>query len=104
MSMGIGNFTYGASGTLVMIQMLPLHARLRIRIAQAFIVLLGGTWALFPDSSKHTQRLEFINVRYLTKLGIPNLDMFINFLSVFTILVGQTYPFCIVPLILLRYR
>ncbi len=40
MSMGIGHFAFGASGKLVMIQTLPLHARLRIRIAQVFIVLL----------------------------------------------------------------
>ena len=83
MSTGIGHFAFGATGTLVMIQMLPLHVRLRIRIAQVFIVLLGGAWALFPDLSKHTQRLKFINVRYWTKLGLPNLDRFINLLSAF---------------------
>ena len=81
--MGIGHFAFGASGTLVTIQMLPLRVRLRIRIAQVFIVLLGGAWALFPDLSKHTQRLKFINVRYWTKLGLPNLDRFINLLSGF---------------------
>ena len=83
MSMGIGHFAFGASGTLVMIQILPLRVRLRIRIAQVFIVLVGGTWALFPDLSKHAQRLKFINVRYWTRLGLPNLDRFINLLSAF---------------------
>ena len=83
MSMGIGHFALGASGTRVMIQMLPLRVRLRIRIAQVFIVLLGGAWALFPDLSKHAQRLKFINVRYWTRLGLPNLDRFINLLSAF---------------------
>ncbi len=83
MSMGIGHFAFGASGAMVIIQMLPLRVRLRIRIAQVFIVLLGGTWALFPDLSKHTQRLKFINVRYWTRLGLPDLDRFINLLSVF---------------------
>ena len=83
MSMGIGHFAFGASGTLVMIQILPLRVRLRIRIAQVFIVLVGGAWALFPDLSKHAQRLKFINVRYWTRLGLPNLDRFINLLSAF---------------------
>lgn len=83
MSMGIGHFAFGATGTVVLVQMLPLKIRIKMRIAQAFIILLGGAWALFPDIAKHTQRLEYINANYWTKTGLPSLNRFIDILPAF---------------------
>ena len=89
MSMGIGHFALGASTTMVAFHMLPLRIRARMRIAQIFIVIVGGAWAMLPDIAQHTKLLHYINDHFWTKIGlfakigVPSLTRFVNRISAF---------------------
>lgn len=70
MSMALGHFALGTSGTMIVFHMLPLHIRLRMRMAQTFIVILGGLWAVLPDIAKFTKYLQYLNDKYWTGFGL----------------------------------
>ena len=69
MSMAIGHFAVGASTTMVAFYMLPLHIRLRIRVAQVFIFVLGGFWAMLPDIAQFSNLMHYFNKEYWMKIG-----------------------------------
>ena len=89
MSMAIGHFAVGTSGTMVMFHLLPLRIRLKMRIAQVFLVILGGMWAMFPDVAQFTNILRYVNDNYWTKInlfkyiGVPDLTVLINRINAF---------------------
>ena len=68
MSMAIGHFAVGTSATIVAYQMLPLHIRMKISIAQFFIFALGGLWAMLPDLNNFTGTMHYLNDNYWTKI------------------------------------
>ncbi len=70
MSMAIGHFAVGTSATMVAYQMLPLHIRMKLRIAQFFIVALGGLWAMLPDLSKFAGTMHYLNNGYWMKVEL----------------------------------
>ena len=70
MSMAIGHFAGGAGATIVAYQMLPLHIRMKLRIAQFFIFTLGGLWAMLPDLSKLTGTMHYLNEGYWMKIEL----------------------------------
>ena len=70
MSMAIGHFAVGTSITMVTYQMLPLHIRMKLRIAQFFIFTLGGLWAMLPDLSKFTGTMHYLNEGYWMKIEL----------------------------------
>ena len=84
MSMAIGHFAVGASFTMVMLHMLPLHVRLKMTIARGFIVILGGLWAMLPDLKQFSNLLHYLNDNYWTKISLfqqirlPDLTVFID--------------------------
>ncbi len=70
MSMAIGHFAVGTSATMVAYQMLPLHMRMKTRIAQFFIFALGGLWAMLPDLNNFTGIMYYLNDDYWTKIEL----------------------------------
>jgi len=84
MSMAIGHFAVGASFTMVMLHMLPLHVRLKMTIARGFIVILGGLWAMLPDLGQFSNLMHYFNDNYWTKINffrqiaLPDLTVFID--------------------------
>ena len=68
MSMAIGHFAVGTSATMLAYQMLPLHVRMKMRIAQFFIFALGGLWAMIPDLNNFAGIMHSLNDRYWTKI------------------------------------
>lgn len=89
MSMAIGHFAVGASSTMVMFHMLPLRIRLKMRIAQVFIVVSGGLWAMLPDIAQFCGLLHYFNDNYWVKINLfqqiraPDLTAFINGIHAF---------------------
>ena len=89
MSMAIGHFAVGTSGTIVMFHMLPLHIRIKMRIAQVFIVISGGLWAMLPDIAQYGNLLHYFNDNYWMKISrflqirVPDLTVFINRIQAF---------------------
>ncbi len=89
MSMAIGHFVVGAGSTMVMFHVLPLRVRLKMRIAQVFIVMLGGLWAMSPDITRFNSLLHYINNNYWMKIKLfrqiraPDLTVFINRIHAF---------------------
>jgi len=69
MTMAIGHFAVGVSGTMVIFHMLPLRIRLKVRFAQMFIIIVGGLWAMLPDIVQYTNVLYYIN-KYWTKIAL----------------------------------
>jgi len=84
MSMAIGHFAVGASSTMVMLHMLPLHVRLKMTIARGFIVISGGLWAMLPDLGQFSNLMRYFNDNYWTKINLfrqitpPDLTVFID--------------------------
>ena len=70
MSMAIGHFAVGTSVTMVACQMLPLHIRTKMRMAQFFIYALGGLWAMLPDLNKFIRIMHYFNDNYWTKIEL----------------------------------
>ncbi len=89
MSLEIGHFAVGTSATLVMFHALPLRIRLKLRIAQVFIVMSGGLWAMLPDVAKFSNLLRNINNDYWMKVSLPRHIM----LPDLTALINQVYAF-----------
>ena len=63
MTLAIGHFAVGVSGTMVMFHMLPLRIRLKMRFVQMFIVIVGGLLAMLPDLVQYTNVFYYINSR-----------------------------------------
>lgn len=89
MSMAIGHFAAGTSGTMLLFHMLPLRIRFKIRIAQVFIIVLGGLWAMLPDTAKFSNLMQYFNDTYwmkinlLQRIRLPDLTVFINLIRAF---------------------
>ena len=75
MSMAIGHFAFGTSCTMVVFHMLPLRIRIKMRIAQIFIVTLGGMWAMLPDVALLSNLLR--------RLKVPGHTIFISYAHAF---------------------
>ena len=60
MSMAIGHFSAGASATFVLFHLLPPRARRKVG-QYGFIAILAGLWAMVPDLSKFTARLQSLH-------------------------------------------
>jgi len=89
MSMAIGHFAVGTSGTMILFHMLPLRIRFKMRIAQVFIIVLGGLWAMLPDAAQFSKFMQYFNDNYWTKINLfhqikpPDLTVFINLMRAF---------------------
>ena len=89
MSMAIGHFAVGTSSTIVIFHTLPLRIRIKMRIAQVFIVISGGLWAMLPDVAQFRNLLHYFNDNYWIKIGrflrigVPDLTVFINLIHAF---------------------
>ena len=70
MSLAIGHFAVGTSVTIAAYQILPLRIRMKLRVAQFFIYILGGLWAMLPDLSQYTGTMHYLNDNYWTKIGL----------------------------------
>ena len=87
--MAIGHFAAGTSGTMLLFHMLPLRIRFKVRIAQVFIIVLGGLWAMLPDAVQFGNFMQYFNDNYWTKINLfhqiklPDLTVFINLIRVF---------------------
>ena len=60
MSMAIGHFAAGASTSLFVLQLLPPRIRRKVR-QYGFVAILAGLWAMIPDLSKFTTRLQSLH-------------------------------------------
>ena len=87
--MAIGHFAVGTGGTMILFHMLPLRIRFKMRIAQVFIMVLGGLWAMLPDVAKFSNFMQYFNDNYWTKINLfhqikpPDLTVFINLMRAF---------------------
>ena len=75
MSMAIAHFAFGTSCTMGVFHMLPLHIRLKMRIAQMFIVTLGGMLAMLPDVTPLGNLLR--------RIRVPGHTIFIKYMGAF---------------------
>ena len=85
MSMAIGHFAVGTGAIILAYQMLPLHIRMKLRIAQFFIFAMGGLWAMLPDLSKFAGIMHYLNDGYWMKVGLFKGTI----LSDFTIIINR---------------
>lgn len=89
MSMAIGHFAVGASGTMLLFHMLPPRVRFKMRIAQVFIIVSGGLWAMLPDAAQFSNFLQYFNDYYWTKINLfhqiklPDLTVPISLIKAF---------------------
>ena len=60
----------GVTGTAAMYHMLPFRIRAKMRIAQVFVVILGGLWAMLPDVAQFAGYLRYFNDKYWTRITI----------------------------------
>jgi len=70
MSMAIGHFAVGVSVTVVAIQLLPLHARMRLTIARAPMVIVGGILAMVPDIVQYLNVFHFFNTNIWPRIAL----------------------------------
>ena len=87
--MAIAHYAVGTSGTMLLFQMLPLRIRFKMRIAQVFIIVLGGLWAMLPDTTQFSNFMQYFNDNYWIKINLfhqvklPDLTVFINLIRAF---------------------
>jgi len=72
MSMAIGHFAVGASVTVVAIQLLPLHTRMRLWIARVPLVIVGGILAMAPDLAQYSNAFYFFNTNIWSRINLFN--------------------------------
>lgn len=70
MSMPIGHFAVGASTTMVVFQVLPWRLRLKAGVAQVFLFILGGLWAMLPDIAQFSDLMRRFNDKYWTRTSL----------------------------------
>jgi hypothetical protein len=51
-------------------QLLPLHARIKLSIARAPIVIAVGIWAMVPDIVQFTNVFHFFNTNIWSRIGL----------------------------------
>lgn len=68
--MAIGHFAVGVSVTVVAIQLLPLHARMRLSIARAPMIIAGGILAMVPDIAKYSNVFHFFNTNVWSRIEL----------------------------------
>ena len=89
MSMAIGHFAVGTSFTMVAFHILPRRIRFKMVIAQVFITILAGLWAMLPDIAQFTNVMHHFNDNYWRKISLfqhvrlPDLTVFINLIRAF---------------------
>ena len=76
--MPIGHFAVGTSVTTAMFHMLPLPVRIKMRIAQVFIFILAGLWAMLPDVAQFTHLMHYLNAKYWVKIELLQQTRFSN--------------------------
>ena len=63
------HFAVGAGTTIVLVNALSFRFRLKRKIVQAGVFVLGGLWALLPDISHLRNIIRRVNNNYLKKMS-----------------------------------